>query len=649
MDSKKPTIFISYNQKSGNAIADQIQKRLEPIAWVVRDKTSIPDWGSINDFMKTIRNQDLVVMVITAEFLKSSGCMFEVAQAMKDEDWHTHTMFVVADDAADIYIPKNWACYLEHWRQEEAELNHEIELIGDSAKTIKLSEELRKVKETQYSLLDFLSKVADAKNPNITEAVEKIYQRVNKSISETEDSMEVSHFLSSDELGNPETLYSLGRCYLKGDGKEQDYIKAVQCYRQAAELGHAGAQCNLGIMYEQGKGIRIDEGKARYWYQKSAEQGDVVAQFLLAHIILIQSNGSKVEKLKAAEWYKKAAEQGYINAQSALGKMYKNGHGVKQDYEKAKYWFQKAYQLTRQSAELGNSDAQYSLGNMYKHGTDVLEKNKEAAAEWYRKAARLGNSNAQFALGELYENGEGVTKSYAESMNWYKKAGAQGNINALLRLGDMYTTGIEKDYLNAQKNYKAAENLLKKLAEHGKVSSQMRLASLYKNGRIGEPDYDKAIYWYEKAAAAGNTSAMYDLYQVYQNKQVYSPETAIKWLQQAASQGNITAMMRLGKMYENGDEVEKNDDMAIFWYQRTASIGFSPAIKNLGNMYEQGIGTDSNIKKAVALYTKYAYRGINFACQRLGYLYENGLGVEQNDSEAAVWYQEAAEYGDTNA
>lgn len=184
---KKPTVFISYNQKSGDAIADQIQTRLEPIAQVIRDKTTIPDWGSVKDFMKSIRNQDMVVMIITEEYLKSSGCMFEVVEATKDEGWNKHTMFVVVDEVRDIYTARNWPKYLDHWKTEETALNHAIELVSDSTKSIPLAEELRKVKEIQASLIDFLSCVANAKNPSIHEAIEKIYRRVNENSSGTEN------------------------------------------------------------------------------------------------------------------------------------------------------------------------------------------------------------------------------------------------------------------------------------------------------------------------------------------------------------------------------------------------------------------------------------------------------------------------------
>lgn len=48
--------------------------------------------------MKSTRNQDMVVMIITEEYPRSSGCMFEVMEAMRDEGCNKHVMFVVADE-----------------------------------------------------------------------------------------------------------------------------------------------------------------------------------------------------------------------------------------------------------------------------------------------------------------------------------------------------------------------------------------------------------------------------------------------------------------------------------------------------------------------------------------------------------------------
>ncbi len=54
------------------------------------------------------------------------------------------------------------------------------------------------------------------------------------------------------------------------------------------------------------------------------------------------------------------------------------GLGVKQDYEKAAYWFQTA-------AEQGNKVAQTKLSHCYKEGKEV-KKDHKRANYWYKKS-----------------------------------------------------------------------------------------------------------------------------------------------------------------------------------------------------------------------------------------------------------------------
>lgn len=181
----RPTVFISYNQKSASKIADEIQDRISTIATVLRDATTIPDWGNIEDFMKSIQLQDMVVMIITDEYLRSSACMFEVTQAMQNEGWQEHVMFVVTDSASDIYSPRKWPGYLEYWEKEAEELKNLIESITDKAKAVKLIEEQKKIQQITLNMLDFLGSVKKSKNPGVDVAVERIYSRVRGTVTES--------------------------------------------------------------------------------------------------------------------------------------------------------------------------------------------------------------------------------------------------------------------------------------------------------------------------------------------------------------------------------------------------------------------------------------------------------------------------------
>ncbi len=86
---------------------------------------------------------------------------------------------------------------------------------------------------------------------------------------------------ASSVFADANALNNLGERYYYGRGVEQDYKKAVECYRKAAELGLAEAQCNLGYCYKTGYGVERDLNMAVRWFRKAAEQGDEDAKAAL--------------------------------------------------------------------------------------------------------------------------------------------------------------------------------------------------------------------------------------------------------------------------------------------------------------------------------------------------------------------------------
>ncbi len=71
----EPTVFISCNQDSADALANQVENHLKSVEKVLRNKSSIAVWGSIIDFMKQILKQDMVVMLVTEKYLQSTGAL----------------------------------------------------------------------------------------------------------------------------------------------------------------------------------------------------------------------------------------------------------------------------------------------------------------------------------------------------------------------------------------------------------------------------------------------------------------------------------------------------------------------------------------------------------------------------------------------
>lgn len=75
--------------------------------------------------------------------------------------------------------------------------------------------------------------------------------------------------------------------------------------------------------------------------QRLANQGDVVSQFYIGRMYS-QGEGVRQDYTKARKWYEKAANQGIAKAQFNLGVIYYHGEGVRQNIATAKELFGKA-------------------------------------------------------------------------------------------------------------------------------------------------------------------------------------------------------------------------------------------------------------------------------------------------------------------
>lgn len=174
----KPTVFISYNQKSGGTFVDELCKELADIAMVKRDIDCIPTWESFHEFMNTIREQDLVVLVITDEYLKSEACMYEVNELMKDHSWENKVMFAVLD-GAQIYNLEGRIQYIEYWhRKHKGTESSAQELPIESIST--LSDKAKLYGEIRNNIGAFLEQAADSNNPTQSYIIARIKERIER-------------------------------------------------------------------------------------------------------------------------------------------------------------------------------------------------------------------------------------------------------------------------------------------------------------------------------------------------------------------------------------------------------------------------------------------------------------------------------------
>lgn len=108
--------------------------------------------------------------------------------------------------------------------------------------------------------------------------------------------------------------------------------------QRKAVAGDAWAQLNLGAAYDHGQlGLQPDPVIAVGWYRKAALQGVVEAEFNLAHC-LATGHGVTQDYAKARHWMAKAASQGLADAQFLLAVMLDQGLGGDSDPVGVAHW-----------------------------------------------------------------------------------------------------------------------------------------------------------------------------------------------------------------------------------------------------------------------------------------------------------------------
>jgi len=131
---------------------------------------------------------------------------------------------------------------------------------------------------------------------------------------------------------------AIGLIYFDGKYRGQDFEEAVKWFQKGAgQCEH----CNMSLahMYTYGKGVEENHEQALRHNLKASDGGLVQAQYNVAHAYFTGKGVEKVDLELAAHYYELAARQGFLLAQINLGNMYRNGYGVPQDLEKAKFYY----------------------------------------------------------------------------------------------------------------------------------------------------------------------------------------------------------------------------------------------------------------------------------------------------------------------
>ena len=162
---KKFEIFLSYcwgDEETAEKIEAVLAKNVT--INLHRDKIDIGSWKSIKEYMHSISKMDYTILLISDAYLKSSNCMFEVLEVMRDIYYNEKIFPVVINSG--IYKPAIRAEYVKYWQKEYKDLKDilcgiELQNLG------RLGDDLKRAQNISANIAEFLDMVSDMNNPAI--------------------------------------------------------------------------------------------------------------------------------------------------------------------------------------------------------------------------------------------------------------------------------------------------------------------------------------------------------------------------------------------------------------------------------------------------------------------------------------------------
>ncbi|GAA5968397.1 hypothetical protein JCM11641_007624 [Rhodosporidiobolus odoratus] len=306
-------------------------------------------------------------------------------------------------------------------------------------------------------------------------------------------------------------------------------------------------------------------------------------------------------------------------------------------------------------------------------------------AKYLIEAAKKINSSAS--------GDEKAAKKYrdallAESLKLIKRLATQGGglgkpayADAQFFLANCLGNGS----LGLQIDHEKAYNLYVQASKQNHSAATYRTAVCNELGAGTRRDHARAVLFYRKASALGDTAGMYKLGMILLHGllgQQRNPKEALAWLKRAASQAdedNPHALHELGLLYEKPPALVSSTTASLGakaaaqlqqqhlqaggppptivpfdpiqardFFTQAAQFGYPPSQFKLGCCYEFGTLTcPVEPRRSIAWYTRAAERGDSQAELALSGWYLTGSeGVlKQSDSEAYLWARRAANKG----
>ncbi|CUI18133.1 conserved hypothetical protein (plasmid) [Candidatus Protochlamydia naegleriophila] len=159
------------------------------------------------------------------------------------------------------------------------------------------------------------------------------------------------------------------------------------------------------------------------------------------------------------------------------------------------------------------------------------------------------------------------------------------------------------------KDLEQAKFWLEKAALGGQANSdeaQFFLGTLYTDYHTEHfdhmpVDYEKALYWLNKASKKDHARAQFFISQLYYTGRGETiPQDYLRcayWLKKSAIGGYESSQYLLGLMFMQGEGIDQDREQGFYWIKKAAQHGMSQAEYKLALCYIDGIGTNKDYRR----------------------------------------------------
>lgn len=200
--------------------------------------------------------------------------------------------------------------------------------------------------------------------------------------------------------------------------------------------------------------------------------------------------------------------------------------------EEAVYWY-------TQAAKLDNIAGMYGVVRL----SDIFNQNevlKQQAAFWKLCiSAAEGSISDQFEMAKALLKGEGTDVNMEKGVAVMESVAAQNHLGALLYLGDWNIADN-----NPKKDSKKSTQFYHKAALEKSNEARMKLGLSYIQGRGVPSNFERGIYWLERAAEKGYLEAIYKVGEAWVDHKKNGNAIAYIWMFIAGNLGHKDASHR---------------------------------------------------------------------------------------------------------